>query len=413
VKTDIDLLQLADIDEFYLKDTTIHCVGGQFGEVLLMLSTIFNNYGIPDEKRFNIIDSFFEDYLLSLNDFQLFEMIYLESQRFDFKDISDDRREEFMQFLMEDRRYINKSIKRLLELGHIDNMLYERTKKCIANILLALPQDVNTIEVDPENDTPEYLQGIEKQKADIGLFNEKLEKLKKKIKITCVKGEMLKNKRNNMCGFITIHPASEMRKEFTVIDIPEEEKKPEPIKEEPKAIAELEGVQDGAEINELGDNEGGDNGNIEAVNVEPQPSEPKPEETIVQQPEEEKPKRIIILTLAEPIITTFDYLNEAILFRNAALATDAYVIHKDLTDHYKLAITKAIFFTLKKFGVKVDIKDAYEMVKMEYNRLSDLLVNDIMKNENYKGGKLINIDIVPEVSKTEENVEISGQPDNS
>jgi hypothetical protein len=87
------------------------------------------------------------------------------------------------------------------------------------------------------------------------------------------------------------------------------------------------------------------------------------------------------------------------------LATDVYVLHKDMTDHYKLGLVKSIFFALKVFNLKLDLKETFEAVKSEYTRLSHILFEDIMKNENFKGGKLINFDIIPEIVKTTEEAE--------
>jgi hypothetical protein len=356
-------------------------------------------------------------------------MIYLESGRFDFNEVSE-RREEFMQFLMDDRRYINKSIKRLIELDQIDIRLFERVKKCIANTLLATPKDLNEIEIDPDNDNPEYLQDIEKQKAEINILNEKMDKLKKKIKITCVKGEVLKNKRNNMSGFLTIYPNKDIKKEFNIIDFTEEKKEPKE-KLKPGNSEEVTPSQESNKVNEIDegnegneDNEGnevneGNEGNV--VNEDKEVNEnvvdtaiEKVENTsVIEQPKNQPKEEVIlekqngmfILKLVEPIVTIFDYLNEATLFKNAALSTDVYIIHNDITDYFKLTILKAIYFTLKKFGIRINLRDSFEKIKSEYNRLADLLKNDIMHNENYHGGRLINIDIMPEVAKSEESNE--------
>jgi hypothetical protein len=399
--------------------------------MIIAINTLFNKYNVADEIKPNILERFLEEYLLSLSDLQVFEMIYLESQRFDFTDISEERKEDFMKFLMEDRRYINKSIKRLLELGLLDNTLYDKTKGTIANILLASPKDPNAIEIDPENETPEYLQSIEKQKAEITALNERIEKLKKKIKITCVKGETLKNKRNNMCGFITIYPNKEIKKECTIVEIHEEEKKPEPEPEPIKPVTQEETQNEekneNNEANENNENEnlneglieesqnnqeetnkqdGEDKQDIAAVSNRSEHIESQTVENKEAIPEEEKPKRNYCLTLAEPIITNFEYLNEATLFKNETLSTDVYVVHRDMTDYFKLPLIKHLNATLKKFSIKPELTEAFDAVKKEYNLLADALINDIKENENFKGGKLINMDIVPPEVKTEENENI-------
>jgi hypothetical protein len=73
-----------------------------------------------------------------------------------------------------------------------------------------------------------------------------------------------------------------------------------------------------------------------------------------------------------------------------------------MTDHLKLPLIKNAYFALKKFGVKIDLREGFEQFKTEYNRIQDILVKDIMTNENYKGGKLINFDILPDAPKVEE-----------
>ena len=101
-KTDIENLQLADVDDFSLAGDRIHCIGGIFGLSLIALEQLFTKYNMWDntEENLKLITSCLEDYLLTgIKDNHSLEIKYLESARFNFNEIAEERQPEFKGFI--------------------------------------------------------------------------------------------------------------------------------------------------------------------------------------------------------------------------------------------------------------------------------------------------------------------------
>jgi hypothetical protein len=231
-KQEIENIQIADIDELYLHSESLHCVGGSFGLICFLIDAILKKLNLEEE---NVIESLITQYIeyLILNTFnetQFIDIKYLESTKYDLKNITDNRRNEYIEYMLDDRRFINKGLELSVQLGLIDVYNIKRVKKILTDIYFRTPIDPATIEADPTNEEPEYLESIQKQRIEIQLNNEKNEKLKKKIRLTAINKDILKNKRNNICGFISIYPDHKIKKDFTFTDM--SEIIPEPFSEQ-------------------------------------------------------------------------------------------------------------------------------------------------------------------------------------
>ena len=124
-RKDIMTLPLSDIDEFTLKSESIHCFG-QLGEIMFVIQEILNDVIPLDvEYKININDlmkKFLEEFLLNVvkevnNDQFILELKYLESPKYDFENIPEERKTEFAEFIKDERRYISKSVHELIHLG--------------------------------------------------------------------------------------------------------------------------------------------------------------------------------------------------------------------------------------------------------------------------------------------------------
>lgn len=242
VKTDILNIPLADIDEITFKNESLHCLGGQFGLTVIVLDQILRmlaenqiitqeNLNLPEVFR-----NFIEEVLLNqLKETQSFELRYMESKKYDFTQPpeNDEKRKEFLEFLLDNKRIVNKSLKTLIESEYVSDYVYRIFIETIANLYFEKPQDPAGIEIDPENQEPQYLESIKKKQEEMNKYNIKLEKLKKKIKLNFVKGDSLKKKVDNIGGFIMVKP------NLRVMDsINEIEEIPLPPKEEIKPLEE-------------------------------------------------------------------------------------------------------------------------------------------------------------------------------
>jgi hypothetical protein len=175
-----------------------------------------------DNVTETLITQYIEELLLNIfNEVQFIDLKYLESPKFDLKNITEDRRSEYIEYMLDDRRLINKGLELLIQMGSIEMSTIKHIKKILTEIFFRTPVDPATIEVDTTNDDPGYLESIQKQKAEVQQNNERNEKLKKKIRLTAIKKEILKNKRNNVCGFISIYPDHKVNKDFTHSEMPE------------------------------------------------------------------------------------------------------------------------------------------------------------------------------------------------
>ena len=210
-------LPLSDIDELTLKSESIHCFG-QLGEIVFVLQEVINDV-ISLEQLSNLntkelIKAFLEEFLLNIakeinNDQYVLELKYLESPKYDFENIPEERKGEFAEFVKDKRRYISKSVHQLIHLGCLNEELVDTFNEVVSNIYFKNPE-VEKIEIDPENQDENYINEMKKkqEEAEKKAQDElaKLELLRKKIKFTLIKPEVFKNKRDNIGGFIPVEP---------------------------------------------------------------------------------------------------------------------------------------------------------------------------------------------------------------
>ena len=219
---------MSDLDDLQFKSENVHCLGGQFGTVLIALDSVIKLVAQQNLLASDFMKKFIEEFLLNqLTDTQLFELKYLESNLFDFTNITDEKRKDFNNFLVDNRRFVNKSIKLLLEKGFLGYDIFENLLGIVAETYFQQPKDpAQVVEIDPENQEPEYLELIKKKQDEVTQENLKIEKMKKKIKLNFIKTEDLKKKRNNIGGFIIVHPNPDVVDSLVEIEEPPKEDKP-------------------------------------------------------------------------------------------------------------------------------------------------------------------------------------------
>jgi hypothetical protein len=139
------------------------------------------------------------------------ELRYLESPKYDWENIPEEKRGEFANFLKDDRRYISKSVHKMIELGIIKKEFLDMFNEVISEIYFQGPIEPEKIEPDPsraedaayQEEIKKAQEEAEKKAQDENAFNEKI---KKKIKISIIKPEVFKKKRDNIGAFITVEP---------------------------------------------------------------------------------------------------------------------------------------------------------------------------------------------------------------
>jgi hypothetical protein len=145
------------------------------------------------------------------NDNFLLELRYLESPKFDWENIPEERRGEFANFIKDDRRYISKSVHKMIELGILRKEYLDTFNEIISEMYFQGPIEPEKIEPDPskaedatyQEEIKKRQEEAEKKAQDENAFNEKI---KKKIKINMIKPEVFKKKRNNIGAFIIVEP---------------------------------------------------------------------------------------------------------------------------------------------------------------------------------------------------------------
>ena len=134
------------------------------------------------------------------NDNFILELRYLESPKYDWENIPEEKRGEFANFLKDDRRYISKSVHKMIELGIIKKEFLDMFNEVISEIYFQGPIEPEKIEPDPsraedaayQEEIKKTQEEAEKKAQDENAFNEKI---KKKIKISIIKPEVFKKKR--------------------------------------------------------------------------------------------------------------------------------------------------------------------------------------------------------------------------
>ena len=280
-RKDITSLPLMDIDELSIKGESINCLGGQLGEILFVFNEILKNVDKTDIDKKKLMKEFLKEFIskgfagiipnkpeqnqtndnkqnnnnssqhMSLelvnyinSDNFMLELRYLESPKYDWENIPEEKRNDFANFLKDDRRYISKSVHKLIELGLINKEYLDIFNEVIAEMYFQGPIEPEKIEPDPTKaEDAQYQEEIKKRQEEAekkaqeeNAFNEKI---KKKIKISLIKPDIFKKKRNNIGAFIIVEPnpfekGVVQEIEEVPISQEEEEQKEEEQKEEEK-----------------------------------------------------------------------------------------------------------------------------------------------------------------------------------
>jgi len=396
-------IPLCDIDEFSFISESIHCVGGQIGQTLIILDQILrklaedNVFTNDSVKIPEFIENFLEEFLLNqLKEGQYLKMNYLESQKFDFSDVplEDAKRKEYHEFILDDRRFVNKSIKLLLEKEILTEYIYRSFLENIAKLVLSLPITPNTIEMDSENQDDEYIKLIENKNIQIERENKKLEKMKKKIKLNFIKPEDLKKKRDNIGGFVTI--LSNKHVVESMIEI--EERLPE-ISEK---IKEPENQNLNNEINQQIEESKNDEN---LPKDRPSNDESIPKEKLNNEENQQKTENLEnLIEVLEPLKIKLDYVNEVDVFKNSSLPIDTYMLHYDMTQGYIAYTLRSIKRVLSKnYKVNIDLNVWFDSINQKCNEINNNIYEHVMKNEKYLGKSIIPIEVKPELPQ--ENAE--------
>ena len=282
-RKDITSLPLMDIDELSIKGESINCLGGQLGEILFVFNETLKNVDKTDIDKKKLMKEFLKEFIskgfagiipnkpeqnqtndnkqnnnnnnssqhMSLelvnyinSDNFMLELRYLESPKYDWENIPEEKRNDFANFLKDDRRYISKSVHKLIELGIINKEYLDIFNEVIAEMYFQSPIEPEKIEPDPTKaEDAQYQEEIKKRQEEAekkaqeeNAFNEKI---KKKIKISLIKPDIFKKKRNNIGAFIIVEPnpfekGVVQEIEEVPISQEEEEQKEEEQKEEEK-----------------------------------------------------------------------------------------------------------------------------------------------------------------------------------
>ena len=95
----------------------------------------------------------------------ILELKYLESPKYDWENIAEEKKQDFANFLKDERRYVSKSVHKLIELGLIKKQYLELFNEIIAEIYFQGPIELEKQEPDPSKTEDQvYQEEFKKQK---------------------------------------------------------------------------------------------------------------------------------------------------------------------------------------------------------------------------------------------------------
>lgn len=476
-KQEVASLSLCDIDDFSLYSERIHVAGGLVGLVTIVLDELLELFNLTEntQENVNFISSVLDEFIFkSLKENQTFELKYLESERFNFGEISEDRRQEYIDFMHDYRRFVNKSLKILIDKQQFPHTSLDLVLSAIVALYFKDKSSIPVVEVNAENQDPEYVEKIKQEQEDYADSVARLEAVKNKIKFVMVKPAVLKKRRDNMAAFIQVAPALSIKETVTETDeIPPSERPKTTaaanLKSDQSAInnaagdgANEEGAnaenagedvkagdEDNQENNQDAENDDGENassgkkedesekepetdrqrGEAEGENAEENGEGKSPEEIKAEgnQAKGELDGKAAEGAAAEeknkPKVFTFAYLNEAQVFKNTNMKYEPYVIHHKLHEYSLINVAKSFRRVIKKnLKIDADLNQLIEVSNSAYNKYSQFVIDWIMNNEVYIKDKIVPISAGPLETKSEEisspaselnnNPENQGQPEN-
>ena len=339
-RKDITSLPLMDIDELSIKGESINCLGGQLGEILFVFNEILKNVDKAEIDKKKLMKEFLKEFLSrgfagiiptkpehnqsndnkqnNINNSQhmtlelvnninsdnfILELRYLESPKYDWENIPEEKKNDFANFLKDDRRYISKSVHKLIELGIIKKEYLDIFNEVIAEMYFQGPIEPEKIEPDPtkaedaqyQEEVKKLQEEAERKAQEENAFNEKI---KKKIKINLIKPDIFKKKRNNIGAFIIVEPnpfekgvvqeIEEVPITQAEEEVEKEEKKEEELKTEEEKKEETKDEEKKEENKEETKEEEKKEENKEETKEENKEEEKKEEEKKEEEKKEEK-----------------------------------------------------------------------------------------------------------------------------
>ena len=193
------------------------------------------------------------NFLIGLEEKESFTIKYIRSQKYDFNNIPDEeqKKKEFKNFLIDEKRFYNKSLSILVNQGIIEKRLLNIILSEIADIKFRSPIDIenqdvqNLINPTPQNQDTDYVTQVKENMEKIRLENSNLAKMQKKINISFVNADDLRKKKNNIISLIRVFP--NQMDEYNTFIIEEKY-----IEEEPE---EEQLIEDKEKVNTIDDNE--------------------------------------------------------------------------------------------------------------------------------------------------------------
>ncbi len=428
VKYEVSSISLTDIDDFSIFSDTIHVAGGLLGLATIVLDTLLKVYNLSENTTENIefISKVLEEFIFKcLKDNQSFQIKYLESQRFNFKDITEERKPELIDFIHDYRRFVNKSLKILIDQNQLPKNALELILSAIVNLYFKDKSNIPVVEINPENQDPEYLQKIKEEQENYTQAITRMEAVKKKINFVMVKPIMLKKRRENMAAFIQIHPNQIIKEVLTETDeIPVSAKTIIPGKNDENPNPDDE--QNNEEIENNGENADNEKNineekkeihNVEnkeeeqlAINQNIQNEEENKDENIDDENKEDQEKDENLdkskegdIKKIEPKIFKVEYNNEAQIFKNEKMKYEPYIIHNKLHEYSLINVAKSFRKIInKKLKIEADLNELVDVSNHAYEKYSQFVVDWILNNEIYIKDNIVPIVISPVVVKPEE-----------
>ncbi len=445
---DIPSLQLADIDDFSNSPERIHVIGGIFGLCLIVVEELFKKYNIweNNEENLKMITFVIEEYLLNgLKDNHVMEIKYLESKRFNFNEIPYERQDEFIEFIHDYRRFVNKSIKILIDKNLISKNSLDLLLKVIVGIYFKDKSTIPQIEINNDNQDQDYIEMKNKEKEKYLKDIDRLEKLKKKIKFRMIKPAILKRKRDNIAGFIEVLPNELLKQNIIDFDeLPPIEKDKSKLNisklsqnQEEKKQDEGENAENKA-LNKEGDSGERENSTkekqeIEEGNEKVEKEKKQENETLIEkksenkkaskeeneessneegegeEEDEEKKKKNIEGNEEKKegeegekpeekkeIMVKEEYLTEAQIFKNIKMKFEPYIIHKNMHKYALINIAKSFRKLLKKEqNLTVDWSELINCANEKYEFYYETVYRQVLDNESYIKQSIVPITAKP------------------
>lgn len=459
-------MALCDIDDFSLYSERIHVTGGLFGLVTIILDELLKSYNLTENTQENIslIASVLDEFIFKcLKENQIFGIKYLESERFNFSEpISEERRPEFIDFIHDYRRFVNKSLKVLIDQAQLPQNSLDLVLSAIVALYFKDKSAIPLVEVNAENQDPEYVEKIKQEQEDYVEAVGRLEAVKKKIKFVMVKPSVLKKRRENIAAFIQVSPALGVKETLTETDELPVTERPKTthtaanLKSDENPNSEAIKAEDNEENNKenenndnenaeskIGDssnkNEGDNNAESESNSRENKAENENQNESSESnkqgaQNEGENAEENAEGKTAEennveanqtnngdinskgaesknnPKVFKFEYANEAQIFKNINMKYEPYVIHHSLQEYSLINVAISFRRVIKKnLKIEADLAELINISSEAYNKYTQFVIDWIMNNEVYIKEKIVPITARPLETKIEEAaVPVSG-----